>query len=168
MRFGIDQRNRLTGADLYVRVFQIISLLPVLYVLVACVYPAVFTTRNVLSFLFDAGMSALPRWEALALSWLYRVTASEVLVCFALMAAALFFGLVAGRLLKGVRRGRTVRAVLAVFIVLDQILLALPPSFRFPFGVPAAVTGFIIRLGCLALLLGDLLTARRDARERER
>ena len=168
MRFGIDQRNRLTGADLYVRIFQIASLLPVLYVLVACVYPAVYTTRNVLSFLFGAGMSALPRWEALALSWFYRVTASEVLVCLTLLAAALVFGLVAGRLLKGARRGRTVRVVLAVLIVLDLILLVLPPFFRFPFGVPAAVTGFVIRLGCFALILGDLLAQRRDPRERER
>ena len=162
MRFGIDQRNRLTGSDLYVRVFQIASLLPVLYVLVACVHPAVFTTRNVFSVLFDAGMSALPRWEALVLSWLYRTTGSEVLFCFVMLAVALAFGLAAGRLLKGARRGRVVRIVLAILIVLDLILRVVPTSFRFSFGVPATVIGFIIRLGCLALILLDLRTDRRN------
>ena len=161
MRFGVDRKNRLTGADLAVRVFQIASLLPVLYVLVACVYPAVFTTRNVLSFLFDAGVSALPRWEALALSRLYRATAGEVLVCFVLLAAALAFGLAAGKLLKGARRGRVVRVVLAVLIALDLILRVLPTSFRFAFGVPAAVIGFVVRLGCLAMILLDLRADRR-------
>ena len=95
MRFGINIRNRLTGADLYVRIFQLTGLAPVLYVLVACVHPAVFTSGNVFSVLFGLGTSALPRWEALALSRLYRMSHSEVLVCAAVLVFALAFGLAA-------------------------------------------------------------------------
>ena len=166
MRFGINVRNRLTGADLYVRILQLTGLAPVLYVLVACVHPAVFTSRNVFSVLFGLGTSALPRWEALALSRLYRMSHSEVLVCAAVLVFALIFGLAAGRLLKGGRgKARAVRAVLAVLIALDLAVRVLPLPFRFSFGIPAAVFGFVIRLGCLALVLGDLTADRGNAGE---
>ncbi len=166
MRFGINVRNRLTGADLYVRIFQLTGLAPVLYVLVACVHPAVFTSGNVFSVLFGLGTSALPRWEALALSRLYRMSHSEVLVCAAVLVFALIFGLAAGRLLKGGRgKARAVRVVLAVLIALDLAVRVLPLPFRFSFGIPAAVFGFVIRLGCLSLVLGDLTADRRNAGE---
>ncbi|MCR5173539.1 MAG: hypothetical protein K6C09_02750 [Oscillospiraceae bacterium] len=166
MRFGINVRNRLTGADLYVRIFQLTGLAPVLYVLVACVHPAVFTSENVFSVLFRLGMSALPRWEALGLSRLYRMSHSEVLVCAAVLVFALIFGLAAGRLLRGGRgKARAVRVVLAVLIALDLVVRVLPLPFRFSFGIPAAVFGFVIRLGCLALVLGDLTADRRNTGE---
>ena len=166
MRFGINIRNRLTGTDLYVRIFQLTGLAPVLYVLVACVHPAVFTSENVFSVLFRLGMSALPRWEALGLSRLYRMSHSEVLVCAAVLVFALIFGLAAGRLLKGGRgKARAVRVVVAVLIVLDLAVRVLPLPFRFSFGIPAAVFGFVIRLGCLALVLGDLMADRRNMGE---
>ena len=166
MRFGINIRNRLTGTDLYVRIFQLTGLAPVLYVLVACVHPAVFTSENVFSVLFRLGMSALPRWEALGLSRLYRMSHSEVLVCAAVLVFALIFGLAAGRLLKGGRgKARAVRVVVAVLIVLDLAVRVLPLPFRFSFGIPATVFGFVIRLGCLALVLGDLMADRRNTGE---
>ena len=166
MRFGINIRNRLTGTDLYVRIFQLTGLAPVLYVLVACVHPAVFTSENVFSVLFRLGMSALPRWEALGLSRLYRMSHSEVLVCAAVLVFALIFGLAAGRLLKGGRgKARAVRVVVAVLIVLDLAVRVLPLPFRFSFGIAAAVFGFVIRLGCLALVLGDLMADRRNTGE---
>ena len=122
MRFGINVRNRLTGADLYVRIFQLTGLAPVLYVLVACVHPAVFTSENVFSVLFRLGMSALPRWEALGLSRLYRMSHSEVLVCAAVLVFALIFVIMYflilkpqqkklkdhQELVKNIRRGDTV------------------------------------------------------------
>ena len=166
MRFGINIRNRLTGTDLYVRIFQLTGQAPVLYVLVACVHPAVFTSENVFSVLLRLGMSALPRWEALGLSRLYRMSHSEVLVCAAVLVFALIFGLAAGRLLKGGRgKARAVRVVVAVLIVLDLAVRVLPLPFRFSFGIPAAVFGFVIRLGCLALVLGDLMADRRNTGE---
>ena len=166
MRFGIDLRDRLTGSELYVRIFQLTALPAVLYVIVACVYPAVYSSTNVFSVLFDLGMSAMPRWEAFAASRLYRITHSEALVCAALLIVALVFGLAAGRLLKG-RHGkaRAVRVVLAVLIAADLVIRVLPLPFRFSFGIPAAVFGFAVRLGCLALVLGDLLADRRNAGE---
>ena len=166
MRFGVNVRNRLTGADLYVRLFQLTGLAPVLYVLVACVHPAVFTSENVFSVLFRLGMSALPRWEALGLSQLYRMSHSEVLVCTAVLVFALIFGLAAGRLLKGGRgKACAVRVMLAVLIVLDLAVRVVPLPFQFSFGVPAAVFGFVIRLGCLAIVVGDLMADRRNTGE---
>lgn len=166
MRFGINIRNRLTGADLYVRVFQLTALAPVLYVIVACVHPAVFASRNVFSVLFDLGMSALPRWEALAVSRLYRLSHSEVLICAAMLVFALAFGIAAGRLLKGGRgKARAVRIVLTALIVLDLAVRLLPLASRPAFGIPAAAFGFAVRLGCLALVIGDLLADRRNAGE---
>ena len=169
MRFGIDLRNRLTGAELYVRIFQVTALPAVLYVIVACVYPAVYASKNVFSVLFDLGMSAVPRWEALAVSRLYRITHSEALVCAVLLVLALAFGLAAGRLLKGGRgKARTMHIVLAVLVAADLVIRLLPLPFCFTFGIPAEAFGFILRLGCLALILADLAADRRNADREER
>ena len=101
LEFGIDIRRKLTGADLYVRILQICSLLPLPYIFLARSHPPILSTRNLLSALFDTGVCALPRIEAFALSWLYRLTLSEVAVYFVILAIALALGIIAGRILRG-------------------------------------------------------------------
>ena len=56
VEFGIDIRRKLTGADLYVGIFQIFSLLPLPYMFLARVHPPVYSTRNLFSVLFDTGI----------------------------------------------------------------------------------------------------------------
>ena len=119
VEFGIEIRRKLTGADLYVRVFQICSLLPLPYMFVATAHPAILSTRNLFSILFDTGISALPRIEAFALSGLYRMTSSEVAVYFVILAAALALGVTAGHVLRGdpersIRFHKAIAALLAL------------------------------------------------------
>ena len=101
VEFGIDIRRKLTGADLYVRIFQICSLLPLPYIFLATAHPAILNSRNLFSALFDIGMSSLPRLEAYALSCLYRLTSSEVAVYFVVLAFALALGFISARVLRG-------------------------------------------------------------------
>lgn len=154
MKFGFENRKHLTGADLSVRVMQIAALLPAVYLITIPGYPAITTQRSVLSALFDLGFSALPRLETLALSFLYRKTASEMVLYFVMLIAALALGLAAKKLLE--RAPRTVRLVFAALIAVDLVLRLLPMRFNTVFGLPCAIAGFAIRLGCLVLILLDL------------
>ena len=101
MKFGVDLRRERTGADLAVLVFQIASLLPVCYVLIASGYPSIVTQRGLFSVLFGLGCSAIPRAEAFALSALYRLTTSEIVFSLLLLAIALLFGVVMKKRLHG-------------------------------------------------------------------
>ncbi len=157
MKFGFENRKHRTGADLCVRILQIASLLPALYMLVVPGYPGIVTHRSVLSVLFDLGFSALPRLETLALSLLYRRTGSEIMMFFVLLIAALAFGLLSRRLLE--RFPRATRLVFAVLICVDFILRLLPLRVNTAFGLPCAAVGFAAQLGCLALIALDLKAA---------
>ena len=157
VEFGIDIRRKLTGADLYVRVFQICSLLPLPYMFVATAHPAILSTRNLLSMLFDTGISALPRIEAFALSGLYRMTSSEVAVYFVILAVALALGVTAGRVLRG-EPERSIRfhKAIAALLALDLVIRVIPVRANIAFGIPAAVFGFALRAVCLYLVMKDL------------
>lgn len=157
MKFGVDLRKSLTGAELSVRIQQICALLPVLYLFAGSGFGGVINRRSVLSLLFDLGISSLPRAESLLLSLLYRLSRSEVLVNFVVLGFALLLGLVAAPLLRGSRkRGRITRWVLAGLAVADLLLRLLPFSFNRSFGTVPALVGFAVQALCLALVLLDL------------
>ena len=162
MKFGVSVRNRLTGADLAVRVYQVISILPVLYLLVAAGYPALFASRNLFSFLFDLGVSALPRAEALCAAFVYRMTASEIVFSMAFLVLALAVGMAANRVLHG-EHARIARMVYAALIGADlliRLIPLIPLHVSGVFGMQATILAFLIRLGCLALILLDLRAER--------
>ncbi len=163
MKFGIDVPKKLTGADVYVRVLQITSLLPIAYLLTIPSYMGIITTNNVLTVLFDGGISCLPRAEALLLSLLYRITSSEFTVIFILLGFALAFGLMMKKLLHG-KTARTTRYVLIVCIILDLILRLLPLSFNGVFALPYAVAGITVRLICLVLVIFDIIADKKQAK----
>ena len=157
VEFGIDIRRKLTGADLYVRIFQICSLLPLPYIFLARPHPPILSTRNLLSVLFDAGISALPRTEAYALSYLYRQTSSEVAVYFVILGIALALGIIAGRLLRGdPDASARFHKAAAAFIALDLVIRVMPIRANIAFGLPYAIIGFAVRAGCLYLVIRDL------------
>ena len=161
VEFGIDIRRKLTGADLYVRVFQICSLLPLPYIFVATAHPAIFSTRNLFSVLFDAGIASLPRMEALALSGIYRLTSSEVAVYFIVLAIALSLGFISSRVLRGDPEASVrFHKAAEVFIALDLAIRIIPVKANIAFGIPAAVIGFAVRAACLYLVIRDLKTAK--------
>ena len=144
MKFGIDVRGKLTGADLAVRIVQIAAALPTL-----------LTQDTPLTYLFSLGVCAVPRAVALALSALYRQTGGEALFSMLLVAAALFYGVVMNRLLHS-ERGRTTRVVLAVLIAIDLILRLLPLGFTKAFGLPCEILAFALRAASLVLVVLDL------------
>ena len=154
-----------TGAGLYVYFFQFCSLLPLPYVLVGAGNMSIFTSKSVLSFLFDVGISALPRAEALSLSLLYRLTESEIAVFFLIIAVALVYGFLIKKLFESEKAGTTARIIFAVLIAADLIVRVVPFGFNSSFGVAAAVIGFIFRAACLALLVYDILKKSKKSSE---
>ena len=157
MKFGIGIRKKMSGAGLYVTLFQAVTLGPLLYFLVASGYMTLFTANNPLTWLCDFGLAALPRWETLLASFVYRRTASEVAAHFVLLGFALVLGFAGGRFFNAKHdTARTARIVFAALIAADLVLRVLPFHFNIAFGWPAAIFGFVFRAGCLALLLLDL------------
>ena len=157
IEFGINKRRKLTGADLYVRIFQICSLLPLPYIFVATAHPAILGTRNPLSILFDLGMCMIPRAEAFGLSYIYRITYSETAVYFLLPVLALVLGVIADRMLRGdLKASVNFHKTLAVLICLDLVIRIVPVRANLAFGIPAAIAGFAVRAACLYLVICDL------------
>ena len=155
MKFGIDIRGRLTGADLAVRIVQIAAALPMLYFVILSGWLSLLTQVTPLTFLFSLGVCSVPRAVALGLSALYRQTGGEALFSMLLVAAALFYGVVMNRLLHS-ERGRTTRVVLAVLIAIDLILRLLPLGFTEAFGLPCEILAFALRSASLVLVVLDL------------
>ena len=157
LKFGLDVRRGISGANLYVKVFQLISLLPLPYIFMISVYPGITASRNVFSVLFDLGMAASPRIEIFALSYVYRMTASECLVYFALPVIALILGLSAGSILTGnPDKSLLFHRFIMVMIIADLVLRLIPIHASIAFGLPAQIIGFIIRSICLYLVIRDM------------
>ncbi len=168
MKFGVGPGNALRGADLAVRVQQVAALLPAAVIFLASAYRPILLKGGLFPFLFGLGASALPRWELLGLSLLYRLSGSEVAVALALPLLALALGLAAGPLLRSRKRSVPARWVLAGLIVLDLLSRLLPFRFNLSFGWPLAILGFLLRLASLALILLDLRTQGRRGARREK
>ena len=157
IRFGFDSKKTLTGADAYVRIMQTAAMLPAAYILIASGYLYVFAVNGLLSLAFDIGITALPRWFVLILSFVYRKTASEVIVFFMMTAGALVFGLILDRLLKGKEEiQKKLRCILIALIAVDLILRIIPLGFAAQFGTAVSIVGATVRIACLGLLLMDL------------
>ena len=148
------------ATKIYVVVFQVTSLLMIPYLLFATDLSAAGGTTFP-SALYDFAASSLPRAEMLLLSTLYRTTESEIFFYFALCLAALVFGLVASKCLKGNKSAKIFRIVCAAAIVCDLILRLLPFRFNSLFGTAPAVVGFAVRLICLGLIVKDLFFGRK-------
>ena len=155
MKFGIDIRGKLTGADLAVRITQIMAALPMLYLVILSGMLSLLTRETPITVLFSLGVCAIPRAVALGLSVLYRHTGGEVLFSMLLVAAALLYGVVMNRLLHS-ERGRTVRIVLAVLIAIDLIIRLIPLGFTQAFGLPCEIIAFALRAASLVLVVLDL------------
>lgn len=155
MKFGVDVREKRTGADLAVRVVQIASALPMLYLVILSGWLSLLTQETPLTYLFSLGVCAIPRAVAIGLSVLYRHTGGEVLFSMLLVAAALVYGVVMNRLLHS-DRGRMVRIVLAALIAADLIVRLLPLGFTQAFGLPCEIIAFALRAASLALVILDL------------
>ena len=155
MKFGIDVRGKLTGADLAVRIVQIAAALPMLYLVIVSGWIALVTQQTAVTYLFSLGVCAIPRGVALGLSALYRHGGGEVLFSMLLAAAALLYGVVMNRLLHS-ERGRITRVVLAVLIAIDLIARLLPLGFPQAFGLPCEIAAFAIRAVSLVLVILDL------------
>ncbi len=163
VEFGFNDRKKLTGAGLAVLVMQISSLLPLLYIILFDGYPSVITRDDIVSWLFDLGITAIPRWEALILSVIYRRYLSELAVYFLLAGIAFIYGIAAGKLLKSdPGKAALFRKILVVLLGVDLVIRLLPFRFNLAFGMPFAVISFLIRLGCLALVLKDFQAVRRE------
>ena len=155
MKFGIDIRGRLTGADLAVRIVPIAAALPMLYFVILSGWLALLTQDTPLTYLFSLGVCAIPRAVAIGLSVLYRHTGGEVLFSMLLVAAALVYGVVMNRLLHS-DRARMVRIVLAALIAADLIVRLLPLGFTQAFGLPCEIITFALRVVSLVFVILDL------------
>ena len=158
----MKKRRDLSYTGIAVLVYQIVSLFPLLYILTASGSFSLILSKGILSFFFDAGICALPRIEAVFLSWLYRKTMNEVVVYFALLILALIAGLVFHSVMKGERKN-AVRYVLAVFCVIDVIVKVLLLSFNQAFALPYRIIGIVFALACLGLICYDIMKNRKES-----
>jgi len=158
MRFGIDERNKKTGAHIYVLIFQLCSLLPAVYVFICAGYPALIARRTALNYFFDYGISLLPRGEELLLSLSYRLTKNEFVFYFAMLFTALALGVFAHFVLVGnYKKSKILHIVFLILIFLDLVVRAIPFEFNSALGFGPAAVGFAVRLVCFSLLLLDLI-----------
>ena len=156
MSFGFD-RKKLTGATLALRILELSSALLPLYVMAAVGYPRLLTVESVFSFLCKVGASLIPRAWLLGLGWLYKLTAKEILVCFALLLPALLIAVGADRLLRArAETARRARIGLAAFLALEIVLHLLPLRLNGVFGTSANLIAAAVLALCLALTLLDL------------
>lgn len=157
IKFGINNRKVINGATLYLRIFQITSLLPLFYIFLINIYPAVITGQNLWSILFELGLVSIPRYEALLLSFIYKFSLNEVIVYFVLLVLAFAYGLILKKLLGGSeKRAILIRKILIVVIFLDLVLRLLPFPFNYAFAWYFVVIGCIVRCACLIFLVLDL------------
>ncbi len=155
--FGIDPRRKLNGSDLYVKTFQIISMIPVIYVAVASGDLKLFSEGGPLAWLFELGMAGLPRLEVLGLSYILRVTSSEVVITFVMLGIGLILGLLSNKIFReDEKRGVAARKVFMALILIDLIVRLLPLKFNLVFGLPMMAIGFILRAASIAALYMDL------------
>lgn len=155
--FGIDPRKKLNGSDLYVKTFQIMSMLPVVFVAVASGDLKLYSSGGPLAWLFELGTSALPRLEMLGLSFILRETSSEVIMTFVMLAIGLILGLLSNKIFReDDKRGVAARKVFMALIAIDLIVRLLPLEFNRTFGLPVMAAGFIIRAACIAALYLDI------------
>ena len=151
MSFGFD-RKKLTGATLALRILELSSMLLPLYVMAAVGYPRLLTVESVFSFLCRLGASLIPRVWLLGLGWLYKLTAKELLVCFALLIPALLIGIGTDNLLRArAETARRARIGLAAFLALEIVLHLLPLRLNGVFGTSANLIAAAVLALCLAL-----------------
>lgn len=163
MKFGIDSRKHLTGASLYMYAFQTVSLFPLLYILIAIGYLGIFSSNNILSYLFDFGIAAIPRYEALLAAFIYRKTLSEIVVFYVIIGIALIFGLVLNRLLKGNEKTAIItRITLIILIVIELIMRLLPLGYNSGFGLVESVIALFFRIIFLVLIVIDLIAYKKE------
>ena len=166
MRFGYDEKLRVTGAGLYSRVMTLIPLLPAIYIFMVSGYPGIIAKKGLLAFLCNVGFAALPRYETAFLSWLYRLTSSEAVVDLVMLALAVAFGVISMKLLRG-RRPVPVRIVFLAVIAADLIYRLIPTTDSLAFGPVPEALGFAIRLGCGVVIALDIIAEKKRAKNQD-
>ena len=158
MRFAVVREPGVkTGADIYVLVFQSISVIFPLFVIATALYPDMLFLGGVVSFIWNFGICALPRVETVPLSLLYRLTSGETVVALAVLAVAIAFAVIAKRLFSEEKTAFASRVTVVCLIAADLIVRLLPLHSSRVFGLPEEICAFVFRLVCLGLVAGDLV-----------
>ncbi len=169
MKLGINDLKKLTGAKLYVLIFQISSLLPLVYIFAVSGYAGLITKKSVTGILFKLGICSIPRTEALGLSFLYKAANNEVLLYFALLTAALIYGIICNKMLNAeYKTAKITRYVFIALIFADLVVRLLPFGFNSVFEFPFLIAGFIIRIACLVLVILDLIADKKSSTSTEK
>lgn len=169
MKFAVKKQKQLNGAKLYVYIFQISSLLPLVYIFAVSGYASLITKKSISGIIFDSGMCLIPRLEALGLSYLYRISESEIAVYFALLLFALAFGIICNKLLNGkYKTAKNIRYVFIALILADLVIRAMPFGFNSAFELPFEIAGFALRLACLVLVVLDLIADKKSENKTEK
>ena len=158
MRGWMRRLRKMTKVQMYVLIYQITSLFPLLYIFTVSGQTSLLAKPNVVTGIYETGMAALPRLEVWLLSLLYRGSLNELWVYFAILGAAFVFGMVTKRLEEeGSERTRAVsRLVYAVLIGCDLLLRLLPLRVNTVQGMGYRIAGFLIRAVCLGLVVWEM------------
>ncbi len=141
----------------YSAAVRIAALAVVPFAVIGSGYMILFTNVNFFSVLAAFGLSALPKIETMLLSLLYNLTKSEMLVLLIILAVAFFFGLTVKKLSENEKAKKITTLALTAIVAADVVIRCLPLEFNFVFGVAAYIFGLVFRVGCLALLIAELV-----------
>ena len=147
-------RKKYTGRELYLYIFQTVSLLPLLYMLLFTGMFSIITNHNLFGFLFDLGLVCLPKIEFWILSRLYHETLNEILVFFLMPCIALILGRMINRKFSE-KDGNSLNTILVFLLLIDLILRLLPLAINTSFPVCLQIIGFAVRSWLLTMILKD-------------
>ncbi len=151
------KRWKLTGADSAILIFQVVSLLPLLYILVITGDNSVLLRKGIMHTVFNLGINGLPRLEVLGVACIYRLLHNEIIVFYAILLTAFIVGLVMKRKLPG--KGPTARRTrwfLIIWVACDLVLRLVPIRLNTAYALPYRIFGFVVQAVILALLVWDL------------
>ena len=146
--------KKYSGRELYLYAFQIISLLPLLYMLIFTGMFSIITNKNIFGFIFDLGLVCLPKIELWFLSFVYHGTLNEIYVIFLLPLIALIIGMKLNRKFTEKDSNR-INTVLIVLLLFDLIIRFLPLAMNTAFPIYLQIIGFAVRLCLLVMIIKD-------------
>ncbi len=152
----------------YVILFQIISLLPLPYIMLSTSSHSIYDGKGIFGVLCSLGISSLPRAEALGISCVYRLVLSELAVYFMLLVAALILGVAVKKLISvSDKCAKITLTALSVLIFADIIIRFIPFRFNKIYGPVFWAVSVLIRAVFLILVLSDLLKLMKKAKDTE-
>ena len=154
----MKKRKLPSGSELYTLIFQVVSLLPLPYMVLLTGSFSVLIRHGMTAVMFELFMACVPRIWLFIVSALYRVTINEILVYFLILSVPLALGLYVKKYLYEKDRMRILSKILIIFTLTDLLVRIVPLKYNQLFSFGYQVIGIIVCIISLIALLKDVFT----------